>query len=45
MNLNSKEYLLVKEVILSNPDISVGDIGRLILLKRKNVPINFDQCT
>ncbi len=32
MNINSKEYLLIKRVIKENPDISVGDIGRLIKL-------------
>ena len=32
MNINSKEYLLIKRVIKENPNISVGDIGRLIKL-------------
>ncbi len=32
MNIKSKEYLLIKQVIKENPGISVGDIGRLIKL-------------
>ena len=32
MNINSREYLLLKKVIKDNPDISVGDMGRLIKL-------------
>lgn len=32
MNINSREYLLIKQVLKENPGISVGDIGRLIKL-------------
>ncbi len=32
MNINSREYLLLKRVIKDNPEISVGDMGRLIKL-------------
>ena len=32
MNINSKAYLLIKKVIKDNPNISAGDMGRLINL-------------
>ena len=36
MNINSREYLLIKKVIKTNPNISVGDMGRLIKLIYNN---------
>ncbi len=32
MNINSREYLFIKNVIKENPKISVGDMGRLLKL-------------
>ena len=32
MNINSREYQLLKKVIKTNPKISVGDMARLIKL-------------